>query len=448
MIGNNSVTKLKVNRVFNYNYNIRKEWGEQISIAVNQGGTSSGKTYSIIQLLFVLCLNGEVMAEYQDETHFGVALEIRVVAKELTRLKNDALKIARKLNATTFKGFGITENKSECKFTFPNKSEIVFLGLEDSEKAKNGKFHYTYISEATAVSYEVFEQLNMRTTVLMFIDYNPSKKFWAHIHLLEPDGDYHEFSKCIRSTYKDNEENLNQKTIRDILHKSAVDDNYRRVYLEGKLGRVETLVFPNYEIISQRPTNYLLKNHYLGIDFGVNDPTTLVLTADYYDENGIFLGVYVEELFYLRGLTTSGISKEIEQSTKIWREKIMPEKAGWVLYADSAGKITISDIAPTLNQIKIQVFPANKGAGSVLAGVMHLKESPLFINRNSKNAIDEIAGYEFIRDRNGLMTDLLQDENNHAIDAMRYSRTKRMTQLKIEKAKEFKARKENGTNNE
>lgn len=441
---NDVCTKLRVNRVFNYNYNIRKEFGQQVNIAVNQGGTSSGKTYAIIQLLFVLCINGEIMAEFQDSSHFDNAIQVRVIAKELTRLRNDALKIARSLNATVFRDFGIKENKSECKFSFPNGSEIVFIGLEDEEKAKNGKFHYTYISEATAVSYAVFEQAYIRTSVFTFIDYNPSKKFWAHIHLLEPDGDYHEVAKCIRSTYKDNEENLSSQTINGILHKASKDDNFRRVYLEGKLGRLETLVFPNYEIINQRPANHRLKNHFLGLDFGVNDPTTLVLTADYYDDNDVYLGVYIEELFYLRGLNTKQIIQNIIDSTAVWREQIMPDKT-WLLYADSAGKLTISDIAPVLNQIKIQVYPATKGAGSIMAGIMHLKEAGIFINRRSKNTIDEFAGYEFIKDRNGMITDQPQDENNHAIDAAKYSRTKRMKVTPIERAREFKQQKQKST---
>lgn len=429
--------QLHVNRVFNWNYNVRKEYGQHINIAVNQGGTSSGKTYACIQLLFVLCLNGEIMAEFQDESHFGNAIQVRVVAKELTRLKNDALKIARALNSTTFKHFGIKENKSECKFTFPNGSEIIFLGLEDGEKAKAGKFHYTYVSEATAINFEVFEALYIRTTVFMFIDYNPSKKFWAHIHLLEPMGYYTKFAKCIRSTYLDNIENLNNQTITNIEEKAKKDDNFRRVYLEGKLGKLETLIFPNHEIIDQRPDINRLKNVYLGLDFGVNDPTTLVLTADYYDDKDNFLGIYLEELFFERGLNTKQIIEKIIVSTAIWREKLMPDK-GWIVFADSAGKITINDIAPSLNVMRIQIFPANKGQGSVMAGIMHFKENPIYINRVSKNAIDEILGYEYIKDRNGIITDEPIDENNHTIDAARYSQNKRMQQTAVERAKRLK----------
>lgn len=430
---------LKVNRVFNYNYEVRREFGQHISIAVNQGGTSSGKTYSIIQLLFLLCLNGEIMDELQDESHFDNAIQVRVISKELPKLKNDALKIAKRIFSTTFSNMGIVENKSDCKFTFPNGSEMVFLGIDDEEKAKSGKFDYTYISEATAVSYAVFEQLFMRTTVFMFIDYNPSKQFWAHIHLLDKYGDYYAFSKCIRTNYLDNVENLKPKTINGILHKAQKDDNFRRVYLEGKLGRLETLVFPNYEIINERPNNAYLKNHTLGLDFGVNDPTVLMLTADYYDANENYLGVYVEELFYKRGIKkTSGIIDNIISSTAEWRRLMENEDKVWIIYADSSAKLTIGDLSPVLNQYRMQIFPANKAAGSIMQGIRHLQENGLYVNRKSTNTIDEFAGYEFLKDRDGRITDNPIDENNHAIDSVRYSRTRRMITLPIEQAKKLR----------
>lgn len=424
--------RLHVNRVFNYNYEIRRNFGQDICIAVNQGGTSSGKTFAIIQLLFVLCANGEIMAEFQDESHFGNAIQVRVISKELPRLKNDALKIARKLFSEIFADFGVKENKSECKFTFPNGSEMVFLGLEDEEKAKNGKYDYTYVSEATAVSYAVFDQLYFRTSVFTFIDYNPSRKFWAHIHLLDPKGELHKFAKCIRSTYKDNEENLKPQIINTILHKASKSDNWRRVYLEGKLGRLETLVFPNYEVIDKRPDNRLLKHHTLGLDFGVNDPTTLVLTADYYNERGERLGVYVEELFYKRGLNTIGIIDNIIHATQEWREILLGEREYLIIYADSAGKLTIDDITPTINQYKIKVFAADKSNGSVGRGILHLQSEGIYINRKSLNAIEEFSGYEFIKNRDGNITDCPIDKDNHVIDAVRYSRKDRMQQWAIE----------------
>lgn len=433
MIGTNELVKtLHVNRVFNWNYEIRREYGQHINIAVNQGGTSSGKTYAIIQLLFVLCANGEIMAEFQDESHFGKPVRVRVVSEALTALKLDALDIARQIYNSTFAAFGVTENRSECKFIFPNGSQMIFLGLQEIEKAKKGKYHYTYVSEATSISYAVFDQIHTRTTVFTFIDYNPSRKFWAHIHLLDPKGELHKFAKCIRSTYKDNEENLEAQTINTILHKASKSDNWRRVYLEGKLGRLETLVFPNYEVIDKRPDNRLLKHHTLGLDFGVNDPTTLVLTADYYNERGERLGVYVEELFYKRGLNTIGIIDNIIHATQEWREILLGEREFLIIYADSAGKLTIDDITPTINQYKIKVFAADKSNGSVGRGILHLQSEGIYINRKSLNAIEEFSGYEFIKNRDGNITDCPIDKDNHVIDAVRYSRKDRMQQWAIE----------------
>jgi len=320
------------------------------------------------------------------------------------------------------------------------------MKLQDGTMTAKGKglagVTHLLIDEATELpSEEEFIKLNdsfraKGTERKVFILFNPtSKRHWIHKRFYidgRPNPKWFDDHEFIHTTYKDNEENLKPQIINTILHKASKSDNWRRVYLEGKLGRLETLVFPNYEVIDKRPDNRLLKHHTLGLDFGVNDPTTLVLTADYYNERGERLGVYVEELFYKRGLNTIGIIDNIIHATQEWREILLGEREFLIIYADSAGKLTIEDITPTINQYKIKVFAADKSNGSVGRGILHLQSEGIYINRKSLNAIEEFSGYEFIKNRDGNITDCPIDKDNHVIDAVRYSRKDRMQQWAIE----------------
>ena len=51
------------------------------------------------------------------------------------------------------------------------------------------------------------------------------------------------------------------------------DENWRHIYGEGKLGKVEGLVYPHFDQVEQMPDG----DGFYGLDFGYsNDPTVLV----------------------------------------------------------------------------------------------------------------------------------------------------------------------------
>ena len=124
--------------IFERNYNSTAE------VVVNQGGTSSGKTYSILQ---VLCL--KAIAE-PDQV-------ISVVGQDVPNLKSGALRDMQTIVASSpdiqswIKGY----NASDRIYSFQNGSLIEFKSYQDSQDAKSGKRDYFFLNEANGINFEI-----------------------------------------------------------------------------------------------------------------------------------------------------------------------------------------------------------------------------------------------------------------------------------------------------
>jgi phage terminase large subunit len=149
--------KIKSGRVFEENYKAIQQDKRYI---VNEGGSRSGKSYSIMQLLIILCINAKK--------------SITVVSHSLPHLKRGCLRDFDNI----IKEFGWYKehwhNKTDNIYHFPNGSYIEFFGLEDADKARGAGRNILYINEANLISKQLFDQLDIRTTDKVIIDLNPS----------------------------------------------------------------------------------------------------------------------------------------------------------------------------------------------------------------------------------------------------------------------------------
>ena len=153
--------------VFRWNYNSVKP------ICVNQGGTSSGKTYSILQLLIIYCLSdGNIV--------------VTVVGQDVPNLKSGAIRdIENILNETpAFSQYLESINRTDKIYKFVNGSIIEFKSYENEQDAKSGKRQYLFVNEANGIPFSVYDQLQIRTEKQIFIDYNPTFSFWVHDELI------------------------------------------------------------------------------------------------------------------------------------------------------------------------------------------------------------------------------------------------------------------------
>lgn len=362
------------------------------TILVHSGGTSSGKTYSIVQALFTL-------ACYYK-------LTITITGQDKPNLKVGPYRDASEIvgNDPFLQDCIIDLNKTSMTYSFNTGALIEFDSREDSQDAKQGKRDILFANEANGIAYDVFEEMRMRTSVLTILDFNPTAHFWAHDRLfINPD------TVWINTTFRDNP--FIKESVRDtILSYEPTPENIKRgtaneyrwkVYGLGEVGRLEGLVFPDFKITQTFPTEP--KWTCYGMDWGyTNDPTCLVEVALHAGN------LYLRTLLYETGLTNPDIS---ERLTLLKFDPNTP------IVADSAEPKSIEE----LRRAGWNVVPAEKGTGSVMQGIDSLKRYNLYIYGKSKPLIDEFNQYMWAKDRNGKPTNKPIDAFNHGIDAIRYA---------------------------
>lgn len=347
-------------------------------IIVNQGGSSSGKTYSILQVLFTYAIQSPEV--------------ITVVGESIPNLKIGALRDALDIyNASEqLREFISDYNKTDRVFTFPNGSIMEFKSYEDAQGAKSGKRDRLFINEAQSVKYDIFNELYMRTRKQTYIDYNPNAEFWVHEKIIgQPN------VKLIISDHRHNP--FAQQKIRDKLESLKFKDlELFRVYARGLTGKIEGLVFRNFEIIDEIPLGANLIG--IGMDFGfTHDPTTVIKV---FRHNGEIL---IQELLYETNLTNSDIIRKLN-NLGVTRQ--MP------LIADSAEPKSIEDI----RRAGFNISPAKKGPDSIINSIDTLKQFAIKITRDSVNTIKEFRSYKWQENKPNVPVDF----NNHSIDAIRY----------------------------
>ena len=237
--------------------------------------------------------------------------------------------------------------------------------------------------------------MDVRTRKFTIIDFNPVSEFWAHEHWIgKPENAY------IHSTYRDALEVVPQEIIANILATGRNDPNWANVYLDGKIGKTEGLVYPFFEQVDILPGG----DTFYGLDFGYsNDPTAL--TAN------VILGenLYSQELIFERGLTNDAIAYRMGE---LGIRRNFDE-----MYADSAEPKSIEEIF----QHGFNIKPAPKGPGSVEYGHQKVRQYKQFWTKDSVNCIKEQRNFRYISDKNGKLTDKTTHNYSHGMDSRRYA---------------------------
>jgi len=361
--------------VFSLNLNSSK------AIVINQGGTSSGKTYSILQCLFVHAL--------QDDGAI-----ITVAGQDIPNLKVGALRDAQMIvsNSLPLQSYIKDYNKSDRIYTFTNGSIIEFKSYDDWQDAKSGKRDYLFLNEANGVSKNIWDELFMRTRKKAYIDYNPNAEFWVHRELIGKEN-----IELIISDHRHN--TFLEQSIHDKIE-SIEDEELWKVYARGLTGKLEGIIFRNYNVVPTIPED--AKFIGIGLDFGfTNDPTAIV---EVYQLSG---ELFINELTYETRLTNSDIDKRL-QDIGISKYKD--------IIADSAEPKSIAD----LTNYGWNVYPAIKGKDSVRNSIDILKRYKLNVTQRSVNLKKELNGYKWKQTKGGEMLNEPVDLMNHAIDALRY----------------------------
>ena len=355
-------------------------------IKIIQGGTSAGKTYGILPILI-------------DKASKKAGLEISVVSESIPHLRRGALKDFIKIMQETNRWIAPNYNKSFLKYTFANGSYIEFFSVEQPDKLRGARRNILYVNEANNIPFEAYQQLSIRTSDEVYLDYNPTHEFYAHTELI-PDND----SDFIILTYKDNE-GLSDSIVKEI--EKAKDKgltskywaNWWNVYGLGLVGSLEGVVFQNWEQIRAVPDNAKILGY--GMDFGyTNDPTTLI--ACYKLDNELIF----DEVIYRTGLLNSDI-KDLMNNHNVGYN---------VVYADSAEPKSIAE----LKRYGFYIKPTDKGRDSINYGINILQQYNFKVTKRSTNLIKELRSYTWDTSKTGERLNKPIDAFNHGIDAMRY----------------------------
>jgi len=370
---------------FQYTTALDKIRNMSARIKIIPGGTSASKTWSIIPILI-------------DKALRESNLSISIVSESFPHLKKGAMRDFLNIMKITKRYIDSNWNRTNSIYTFTNGSYIEFFTAESPDKLRGARRNILFINECNNINHEAYQQLAMRTDRDIFMDYNPSHRFWIDEVKKSKE------SETLILTYKDNEA-LSQTVIdfleekRELASTSEYWSNWCKVYLDGKEGRLEGVVFDNYNIIDKIPEEARIIG--CGMDFGyTNDPTSLIAVYKYNDE------LIIDELIYETDLLNSQIAKRIKSLGL----------DGVEIYADSAEPKSIAEI----KRYGIKVFPTKKGKDSIMYGINILQEQKLNITQRSYNLLDELDKYSWKKDRNGQTLNVPIDDYNHAIDALRY----------------------------
>lgn len=368
----------KTTPVFDWNYT------SPARLKINQGGTSSGKTMAILQVIFM-----RLIAKTRVST---------IVGQDIPNLKKGALRDfqIRILGANPWMYQHIESyNKTDRTYKFKNGSLLEFTSYKDAQDAKNGKRDILFANEVNGIPWPIYEQLEMRTSEEIFVDYNPTAPFYAHERLMPRHNSVTFYSNFTHNPYLD-------EAVREyILGLKDIDLETWKVYGLGKTGAVQDLVIEKITVVDRMPAN--LKRRGYGMDFGYRAHPTAFVECGLANERDVF----IDEKFYLRNMKTADIHLAFKAMQVPRLRKI---------FADPADPRAIDDLRDRGWRMKEAV----KGADSVGYGIQLMNQYNLHVTERSANVLMEQTKYAYKRDKDGKLTNDVIKAWDDAWDAIRY----------------------------
>ena len=400
---------------------------------IHTGSSRSSKTYSILQTHWIICLT-------QPNSRVSIWRETKADCK-MTILAD--LKKA----VPTFPNFELVNfNKTESIYTFPNGSTIEFMGGDEENRVHGFQGNVAHLNEPYKFGEDAFNQIDMRTSDYIIIDWNPKSK-----HFID------ELSKrenaiVIHSTYKDNpfvpleqkkkiesylsvkycdvvENNLIQSTdvynydfdtntlkftdkqLKELKRalfnelEGTSNDYLHLVYAKGLKAEKPNRIFKNWKVMTDMEFDSLPYSVYYGMDFGLSAPSTLVAMKFDGDETFFFKELLYKPMNQMNGtlsdeLHNLGIDKKLE------------------LVCDSSNDINKTEGQKLINS-GFNVIFALKGKGSVVAGIELLQKKKVLYTSSSTNLEQEYENHSW-RVVQGVQLDEPEQGNDHLLDAMKY----------------------------
>lgn len=355
------------------------------------GGRGSGKSHFFAEDLIEESIKRKVdcvcLREIQKSLEFSV--------KKLLELKIDQM------------GVGSYFEVQDKRILTKNGGHIIFQGMQnhtaDSLKSLEG-FDIAWFEEAQTASQTSLDLL--RPTIRkpgseLWFSWNPNHADDPIDKLLRsetlPPG-----SVVVQANY------MNNPWLPDVLKteleydRSRDIDKFNHIWLGQYKKSSGARVFKNYIVEEfERPEGTVFR---LGADWGFSvDPSVMIRCS--VDGNRL----YIDYEAYMVGCEIVNLPDLFDR---------IPESRKWFCRADSARPETISHMQKN-GYPKMQA--CTKGAGSIAEGIAFLQSYDIVIHPRCVHTIDEFNNYSYKRDK---LTDeilpVIEDKNNHVIDAVRY----------------------------
>lgn len=388
-------TEMRFSKVFWMIYDACQSRPRYVS---NRGGTRSGKTYSILQFLHLLIPKAD---KFGDITS--------VVSESMPHLKRGAMR-----DFEDIVGHPLLNdphwNATDCIYTYDNGAKLEFFSVDSSDKVLGPKRKRLFENECNHIPFETHRQLAVRTTGIIFLDYNPAAVFWA-IEKIE----VKQNCLSLHTTYLDNvdadtgESFLSPEQIAEIEDNKS-DANWWKVYGLGEIGTLEGLIF-NFEDCDTLPSVNEMDSlvEIQGLDFGfTNDPTARVqIVADPRKKIA-----WMRQRCYRTHMQNKHIIEDLEQDGVGKRIEI---------FADCAEPKSIADI----KDAGFNVIPCDKDApvksDKLKFQLQWMQGWKLYVTKDSLDFRKELRNYTWDKDKDGKPLNQPIDKWNHMIDSARYA---------------------------
>lgn len=370
------------------------------------GGRGSGKSFNastfIERLTFEMTEAGKIVHQVLYTRYTMVSAGMSIIPEMMEKIELDG----------TTKYFKTTKTDIVNKMT---NSRIMFRGIKTSSGNQTAKLKSiqgitTFVCDEAEewTNEEEFDKimLSIRKKGIqnrIIIIMNPCdsnhfiyKKYIDNTHkLVEIDGvqvqvSTHPNVLHIHTTYFDNLDNLSPEFLKEVEDMKVNDpDKYAHVVIGRWADVAEGAVFKKWGIVDEFPI--WCKKVAFGQDFGYTHDPSASIRCGIIDN-----ALYLDEVDYRTGLLSSDIIKTLRP----WGLKVI---------ADSADPRLIQEI----HNGGIKIYPVEKGAGSINAGIDKMKTMEIFVTKRSYNLQKELRKYVWAKDKDGNYINEPEDHDNH-----------------------------------
>lgn len=360
------------------------------NITVNRGGTGSSKTVSLAQIAMEFLLTGKIGEK--------TGKEFDIVSGTLPHLKTTALKTFWEY-ANLYKIDNLFNHHKTNKTIKYKDRTIYYFQVDDEKKLKSRRRDFVWISEADTIDFASFIQLQMRTNVHTFLDFNPDDEYiWINEELEQKRQLKLNDIIVIQSSYFDNIFIGEKK--KEIEALKILDPEYWQIYGLGNYGSIAGLIYKNWQEYDVLPERKFIRVY--GQDYGFSNSRDAMIEINW--EIGT-RNIYLKECYYELGLSTI----EVIEKTKEANPDNDP------VFGDYAAARLMQEI----RQSGINIFKPKK---SVETSINLLRGFNLFIHSGSPNLLKEVKRYKWDK-KDGKRINKPVKFFDHLMDAMAYGAT-------------------------